>query len=135
VERESSIFTRAFNFRVSVKQIIMHELKVARDLAVIVLEVASREKLSSVTAVNITFGKMIQIVPDIFDFAFRECIRGTLAADASLNIEVLSVKTKCLECLEEFVPEGFCFRCMKCGSENLEIIQGKEIFVKSIEGE
>jgi len=113
----------------------MHELKIAQNLAGIVIEVASGEKLSSVTAVNITFGKMIQIVPDIFDFAFRECTRGTLAADASLNIEILPLKTKCCECHEEFFPEELNFKCLKCGSANIEIIQGKEIFVKSIEGE
>jgi hydrogenase nickel incorporation protein HypA/HybF len=113
----------------------MHELKIAQSLAGIVIEVASRKKLTAVTAVDIAFGQMIQIVPDIFDYAFRECIKDTLAADASLNIEILPLKIKCLECLEEFVPEEFNFRCIKCGSVNLEIIQGKEIFVKSIEGE
>jgi hydrogenase nickel incorporation protein HypA/HybF len=113
----------------------MHELKIAQNLAGIVLEVASREKLSEVTVVNIVFGRMIQVVPDIFDFAFRECIRGTIASDASLNIEVLPVKTRCTGCHEETLTEESGFRCTKCGSANLEIIQGKEIFVKSIEGE
>jgi len=113
----------------------MHELKIAQNLAGIVLEVASKEKLSEVTTVNIALGKMIHIVPDIFDFAFRECIRGTIASDASLNIEVLPVKTRCLGCHEESFTEESGFICRKCGSANLEIIQGKEIFVKSIEGE
>jgi Zn finger protein HypA/HybF involved in hydrogenase expression len=30
---------------------------------------------------------------------------------------------------------GLDFRCADCGSEELEIIQGKEMFVKSIEGD
>ena len=72
----------------------MHEIRIANDLSEIVLEVAGREKLLKVTKIYISFGQMIQIVPDIFNFAFRETVRDTIAMDAVVNIEILPVKMR-----------------------------------------
>jgi hydrogenase nickel incorporation protein HypA/HybF len=113
----------------------MHELKIAEDLSVIVIDTALDNKLSKVTKVNIIFGQLIQIVPDIFEFAFREIVRNSIAADAELNIDIVHVKMKCVNCGSAFLPKENLFACNICGSTDLEIIQGKELFIKSIEGE
>ena len=113
----------------------MHEIRIAKDLSLIVLEVAGREKLSKVTKVNISFGQLIQIVPDIFEFAFSETVKDTIAMDAEVDIEILPVKMRCISCKDEFNVNDNKFSCSKCGSTELDIIQGKELFVKSIEGE
>jgi hydrogenase nickel incorporation protein HypA/HybF len=112
----------------------MHELSIAEDLTRIVLETARESGLKKVTEVNIIFGQMIQVVPDIFEFAFRECARGTVAQDARLNIEIRKVRMKCIRCGSYFDVQGNRFVC-NCGSSDLEIISGKELFIKSIEGE
>ena len=54
---------------------IINEISITKNLSDIVLEVADLEKLSKVTKVNINFGQMIQVVPDIFEFAFKETVR------------------------------------------------------------
>ena len=129
------ICLREFSFPGYVNDIVMHEIRIAKDLSVIVLEVAAREKLSKVTKVNISFGQMIQIVPDIFDFAFRESVRDTIAMDAEVDIEILPVKMICKSCKEAFNINDNTFLCSICGSADLDIMQGKELFIKSIEGE
>lgn len=112
----------------------MHELRIAEDLTQIVLETAKDSGLTMVTEVNVVFGQMVQIVPEIFEFAFRECARGTVAEDAGLNIEIRKLRMRCKRCGSDFnVPENR-FVC-NCGSSDLEIISGKELFIKSIEGE
>ena len=113
----------------------MHELKIAQDLSAIVLEAAEKENLSKVTKVSISFGQLIQIVPDIFEFAFREAVRGTVSQDAELTIEIVPVKMICNECRTDFEVKHSLFRCSFCGSTDLNILTGKELFVKSIEGE
>jgi hydrogenase nickel incorporation protein HypA/HybF len=118
-----------------VKRKRMHELKIAEDLSVIVLETAERENLSIVTKVNISFGQMVQIVPEIFRFAFSETVRGTVAENARVTIEIIPVKMKCIDCGNDFRVIDNKFACDVCGSTDLRIIQGKELFVKSIEGE
>jgi len=113
----------------------MHEIKIAKELSEIVLDVAVREKLLKVTRVNISFGQMIQIVPDIFDFAFRVTVKGTIAEDAEVSVEIVPVRLCCRKCKNEFITEEYNFLCNKCDSSEIDIINGKEIFVKSIEGE
>jgi hydrogenase nickel incorporation protein HypA/HybF len=113
----------------------MHEISIAADLSSIVLETAGIEKLSKVTKVNISFGQMVQIVPDIFEFAFREAVKDTVAHGATVDIEIIEVRMKCRECGLDFTVNENNFTCNNCGSTDLEIINGKELFIKSIEGE
>ena len=113
----------------------MHEISIAEDLSAIVLDAASDANLSSVTRVNVSFGQMIQVVPESFEFAFREAVRDTIAENCELDIEIIGIKLKCADCGNEFNIDSGIFTCASCGSGNLEIINGKELFVKSIEGE
>jgi hydrogenase nickel incorporation protein HypA/HybF len=123
------------SFRESVKKEIMHEIRIAEDLSTIVLETARKENLSKVTKVNISFGQMIQIVPDIFEFTFRETVRNSVVENAELDIEIVPVKMRCTKCGGDFQVKENRFTCNICNSTDLEIIQGKELFIKSIEGE
>jgi hydrogenase nickel incorporation protein HypA/HybF len=113
----------------------MHEIRIAEDLTKIVLEVAEKASLSVVTRVDVNFGQLIQIVPDIFEFAFRETVRNTIAEDAEVIIEIIPVRLKCMNCGKVLHPNEFQFICHECGSTDMKIINGKELFVKSIEGE
>jgi hydrogenase nickel incorporation protein HypA/HybF len=113
----------------------MHEIRIAEDLSVIVLETARENKLTDVTKVNISFGQMIQIVPDIFEFAFREVVRNSIAENAEVDIEIIPVRIKCRICGNDFHLDGNLFTCNNCDSTDLEIIHGKELYIKSIEGE
>jgi hydrogenase nickel incorporation protein HypA/HybF len=123
------------SFQGSVKILTMHEIKIAEDLTRIVLKAANKEKLSKVTMVNIAFGQLIQIVPEIFEFAFRETVRDTIARDARVNIELVPVIMRCRDCSCEFQVKDNFFGCSECGSKELDILNGKELFIKSIEGE
>jgi hydrogenase nickel incorporation protein HypA/HybF len=113
----------------------MHEIRIAEDLSFIVLDTARKENLSKVTKVNISFGQLVQIVPDIFEFAFREIVRNSVVQDAEIDIEIIPVKMKCKNCGSDFQVKDNLFACNVCGSTDVEIIQGKELFIKSIEGE
>ena len=113
----------------------MHEIRIAEDLFTIVRAVAEKEQLSKVTKVSITFGRMVQIVPEIFEFAFRETVRDSIATEAELDIEIAEIKLKCRNCGGDFLPENNLFSCRICNSYETDIIQGNELFIKSIEGE
>ena len=113
----------------------MHELKIAEELIGIITKVAESENLKKVTKVNIQFGKMIQIVPDIFQFVFDSAVKGTVAKGAKLHLEILPVKFACNKCKEETEIEDLIFVCPYCGANDLELIQGRETIVESIEGE
>jgi hydrogenase nickel incorporation protein HypA/HybF len=113
----------------------MHEIGIAADLTDIVLAAAGKENLCRVTKVSISIGRMVQIVPEIFDFAFREAVRGSVASDAELEIEMVEIGLKCRNCGSEFRPDENLCQCCACNSDDVEIIHGKELFIQSIEGE
>ncbi len=113
----------------------MHELRIAEDLSSIVVEAAKQENLSKVSRINIIFGQLVQIVPEIFEAAFREAIKETMASEAELSVEILPVKLRCKTCGNDYLLKGNQFECSVCNSADIDIIQGKELFIKSIEGE
>jgi hydrogenase nickel incorporation protein HypA/HybF len=115
--------------------IIMHEIRLATDLARVVTEAACRENLSRVTRINVQFGEMIQVVPDIFRFAFSEAVKGTTAENAEIDVEIIPIALRCNICHKESGMDDLTFRCKHCQAVDLEIIQGKEMFIKSLEGE
>ncbi len=112
----------------------MHELRIATDLAEIVERYASEAGWKAVDRVNVTFGQFIQVVPDLFEAAFREASTGTLAERAELDIEIIPAEMRCLNCGAPYIPDGDLHACRSCGSEEIDLIHGKELFIKSIEG-
>lgn len=113
---------------------IMHELRIATDLVEMVVRYASDAGWQTVDRVNLTFGQFIQVVPDLFETAFREATRGTVAEGAELDIEIIPAELRCLGCGEPYMPSGDIHACRSCGSEEIDLIHGKELFIKSIEG-
>lgn len=113
----------------------MHELSIAEELSAIVLETATRENLEKVTRVNISVGQLVQIVPGIFESAFIECVRNTVARDAELSIEIVPVRMKCVKCGADINIEHNNYYCSECGADDLEMISGRELYIQSIEGE
>ena len=117
------------------KYLFMHEVSIVNDLFRIVLDVAEKERLSRVDKVHFQLGGMMQIVPRLFRFAFDAAKEGTIAEQAELEIEFLPVKMKCRHCACAFDPEKDHYSCPQCGGTDLDLMQGKELFIKSIEGE
>jgi hydrogenase nickel incorporation protein HypA/HybF len=113
----------------------MHEIGLAGDLVQIVLREAEKNSLSKVTRVNVCFGELVQVVPDIFRFAYTETVRNTIAEDSEVEIEIERVKMRCRLCRNEFLVSENNFICNVCNSSNLDFVHGNEVFVKSIEGD
>jgi hydrogenase nickel incorporation protein HypA/HybF len=112
----------------------MHEIKIAEELSAIVIGAAAGSGLKKVDRVNVCFGEFIQVVPSIFERAFREAVRETPADSALLDIEIIPAELRCLACGTLYNPDGETYACGACGSEEISVVHGKELFIKSIEG-
>jgi hydrogenase nickel incorporation protein HypA/HybF len=113
----------------------MHELSIVNDLFRIVIDVAEKENLSRVDKVHFQLGRMLQVVPELFRFAFDSAKVDTIAREAELEIEFVPVKMKCKHCGHTFEVNHDDFYCPLCKGVDLDLLQGKELFIKSIEGE
>ena len=113
----------------------MHETAIVADMFRIIDEVAKKEKLQRIDKVYFSIGQMMQVVPELFRFAFDAAKEDSIAEEATVEIEFLPVKMKCNKCNHEFEVADNIFYCPNCESTNLDLIQGKELLIKSIEGE
>ena len=108
----------------------MHELSIAES----VVQIASRHADGRrVTKVYLKVGHLRQVVPSALTFSFELVAEGTPVEGAELEMEEIPVTGKCRECGSENQLTEFPLQCVVCGAFDLEILQGEELYVESLE--
>ena len=108
----------------------MHELAIADS----VVQIASRHADGrQVTKVYLKVGHLRQVVPSALTFSFELVAQGTPLEGAELEMEEIPVTGKCRECGAESQLESFPLQCKACGSFDLQILEGEELYVDSLE--
>ena len=113
----------------------MHELSIAEDLLEIVARTAAEHKLTRVSGLRIVVGALGNVIPEALEFAFDAAGRGTVAEGARLEIVEVPVTVRCNACSAETVLDDFAFICTECGSVDVTVLRGKELYLDSIEGD
>jgi hydrogenase nickel incorporation protein HypA/HybF len=115
----------------------MHELGIAEDLFRIVEVKAKENNLKAVTKIVVVVGEASGIEQDFLRHSLVDHVMpGTIAEKAELEITKEPLQARCLACkIEIDSQQGFSLRCPNCGDNNLEITQGKDVYLQSIEGE
>ena len=110
----------------------MHELAIADS----VVQIASRHANGrQVTKVYLKVGHLRQVVPSALAFSFELVAQGTPAEEAELEIEEVPATGSCNACGAESRLESFPLQCAACGGFDLEILEGEELYVESLEME
>ena len=108
----------------------MHELAIAES----VIQVASRHADGrQVTKVYLKVGHLRQVVPSALAFSFELVAQGTPVEGAELALEEIPVTGKCRGCGAESRLESFPLQCETCGGFDLQILEGEELYVESLE--
>lgn len=111
----------------------MHEMSIAQSVLNIVLEEARRHGAEQVTSVRLRVGRMTGVVPDSLSFCWGLLTEDTPAAGSVLNIEEVELRAACRDCGADFGVDGAVFKCPDCGSAQIEITQGRQMTLQSIE--
>ena len=111
----------------------MHELSLAEALLNQIEEITAKEKASEVVSVRISIGALSGVERDAFEFALPIVAEGTVLSNCDFAISEIPVKVKCEDCLKESFPEMPTLECVECGSANVDIIEGKELTLTSME--
>lgn len=111
----------------------MHELSIIASLFEILLQKAGEQKALKITRVKLNVGKLSGVVPEALETVFEAYKKGTIAEAAVLEIEELLLKVFCQDCGLEALQDNYIFVCPACGSPNLKILQGTELFLEKIE--
>jgi hydrogenase nickel incorporation protein HypA/HybF len=113
----------------------MHELSIATQLLELVAEAAARHNLRRVNRLRLVIGALGNVVPEALEFAFDIAGEGTVAAGARLEIVEVPITVHCNACSAESTLEDFAFLCGACGSLDVDVLRGNELYLDSIEGE
>jgi len=108
----------------------VHELSIAQAI----VDVASRHAGDSrVARVYVKVGHLRQVVPSALEFSFALCAHGTAVEGAALELEQVPVTVICRSCGAGSEPGGFPLACGGCGGLSVDVVQGEELQVESLE--
>lgn len=108
----------------------MHELSLAEAIVAIVRDHAGTRR---VVGVDVKVGRLRQVVPDALAFAFELVASGTSAEGAELRLEHVPASVACAGCDATSEVREFPLVCARCGSADVEVVAGEELYVESIE--
>ena len=108
----------------------MHELSIAESI----VQIASRHANGRrVTKVQVKVGHLRQVVPSALTFSFELVAQGTAVEGAELEMEEVPATGTCRECGAKSRLRSFPLQCQTCEGFDLEILEGEELLVESLE--
>ena len=108
----------------------MHELSIAES----VVQIASRHANGRrVTKVHLKVGHLRQVVPSALAFSFELVAEGTPVEGAELKMQDVPATGSPRDCWVESRLTSFPLQCSACESFDLELLEGEELFVESLE--
>lgn len=113
----------------------MHEMSLMASIFEILQKHLPNQKQTKVTKVTLVVGKLTNAVPDALQMAFEAFAKDTVFAGALLEIQVIPIQIKCLDCHLESELESPIFLCPACNSPAVEVLSGREMYIDSMEVE
>ena len=113
----------------------MHEMGIANSVIEAVRRELTRYPESIASKVGLKIGELTAIDPEALRFCFEALLRDTDLAGVQLEIESCQRRHLCRRCGNEFVVEGYDFKCPLCGSAESECVGGEELELAFIEVE
>lgn len=112
----------------------MHELAIAHNIVEIASEAAQAAGAKQVKSVHLCLGALAGVVKSSLLFGWEVATQDTLLVGASLEIEETPVVIYCPTCQQEvMLPNTQNFCCPLCDTPSGQIVQGRELMVKSLE--
>ncbi len=113
----------------------MHEMTAAYGLLRILEDQAKAHGIGRISRVRLTIGRLRGLEPRQLAAAFAVLAEGTLAEGAPLDINEVAARARCRGCGTTWTLAGYLFDCPACGAADAEILEGRELFVESFDGE
>ena len=113
----------------------MHEMSLMGGVFEAINRTLSQHKITRVLQVKLKVGELTNAEPDALQMAFAAFSKGTVCEGAELSIERVPVLGSCRSCHQEFAIKSLFFLCPNCKGNRIEVIQGEELLLESLEVE
>jgi len=112
----------------------MHELSIVASIVDSVTESLAPYPGARVKEVRLKVGALASVVQESLDFCYGIGTEGTALEGSKLVVEVLPVVLHCEPCGRDVTLGGVqSFRCPICGEPSMDMRQGRELDIDSIE--
>ena len=113
----------------------MHELAITQNILTTVLDEAKSAKAKTIIDINMVVGELSGVATDCVQFYFDILKKDTIARNAKFNFTLTPARFRCRDCLAEFKTDDSYWTCPKCEGINIELIEGRDCYIESIEVE
>ncbi len=110
----------------------MHELSIVMSIIDIAQQQAKSADAKTIDEIEIDIGCLSTVQMEAFDFAWEQAVKETILDNAIKKINRIKGKARCLDCDASFPLENIYDACPKCGQHLIDIVEGKELRVKSL---
>lgn len=111
----------------------VHELTLCRAVVAQAGRLAAAHGARGISRIRLAIGPLAGVEIALLHRAFPLCRRGTLAADARLEIEELPLRVRCERCGAVGDAELNRLRCRACGDWHTQLVSGDELLLKDVE--
>lgn len=113
----------------------MHEYSIVQSLLDSCEENVRINNATKVTKIVVKIGVMSGVEPHLLEIAFNTFKEQTMCEDAQFIVNIQKVVVKCNGCGEESELKDNQYTCPKCDGYDLEVIDGEDMFLMSLEME
>ena len=113
----------------------MHEYSIVQSLLDVIEDNAKKNSAKKVTKVVVKIGVLSGVEPHLLEIAFNTFKEKTICEDAEFIMNIQPILAKCESCgfINEYPKNQIFFECQKCGGVELEVIDGEEMLLMSLE--
>ncbi len=113
----------------------MHEYSIVQALLEQIEGIAEENEAQKVTKLVVKIGVMSGIETHLLEVAFNTFKEKTVADGAEFVMNVQALTIKCRNCQEVSELDKIHYCCQKCESTDVEVIDGEDMFLMSVEME
>jgi hydrogenase nickel incorporation protein HypA/HybF len=113
----------------------MHEMSVAHGLLSILQTQAEAHGIARISRVRVKVGRLRGLDARQRRLAFEALAESGVAAAAALDVEEIAAKARCRACGAVWRAPDYRFDCPECAAADAEILEGRELFIESFDGE
>jgi hydrogenase nickel incorporation protein HypA/HybF len=111
----------------------MHEYSIVQSLLNQCEDIAKQNNATKITKVVVKIGVMSGVEPDLLQIAFDTFKEGTMCENCEYIQQIQPIKIRCKSCNNEIELTKNEYSCPKCQSINVDVIDGEEMYLMSLE--
>ena len=111
----------------------MHELSITEQIADIAIRHGEKNKAEKITDLYLVIGELSTVIDESVQFYWDLITEDTICTGAKLHFQRIPAIFLCQECGKEYhLEDGELVPCPYCQSTKMDIQQGKEFHLDSI---